>query len=276
MIRSGHRALVVSHHSDIVRQRVLGRPATALQSELYRRARVIIAATPRHIKYSKTLTRYADKCHVVHYPIEMGRFEGEHDGSDHLLPAHWAGLRFGLFVGRLVYYKGVEVLLNALALSPKLHCAIVGEGPLESGLKRLANQLGVQERMVFLGDVSAQQLVGLYKQAAFLVLPSVEPSEAFGMVQLEAMSSGRLVVSTDLRSGVPYVNQHRPTGLIVQPGNPAELAEAMLELVENEKLADEFGRAGQRRVKAEFDASPVVIRLMEVYEEMLRVATRQR
>jgi glycosyltransferase involved in cell wall biosynthesis len=266
--------IVVTHHSDIVRQRLLGGPATVAQSLLYRRAAALIAATPKHIEHSPVLRRFESTCRVIHFPIDAIPYADAPSTWDEQLPAAWQSEPLVLFVGRLVYYKGVDVLLEALRLTERARLAIVGVGPLAPQLVEQAARLGITERIKFLGAVPDSRLRSLYKCARFLVLPSVAPSEAFGMVQLESMAAGRPVISTDLKSGVPYVNQHGVTGLIVPPSNPQALAAAMKTLLENEPRALSLGQAAQRRVLAEFHVDKIVDAHVELYASVLRMTPR--
>lgn len=260
---------VVSHHSDIVKQRILGRPATAVQSLLYRRAAALIAATPKHIEHSSVLRGFESLCRVIHYPIDAVPYANASAAWDERLPTSWHAEPLLLFVGRLVYYKGVDVLLEAMRLTARGRLAIVGVGPLQAELEAQARALGISERVQFLGAVSGARLGSLYKQASFLVLPSVAPSEAFGMVQLEAMAAGKPVISTDLKSGVPYVNQHQVTGLIVPPANAPSLAAAMNRLIEDPGYARSLGDAAQRRVIAEFHVDRVIDAHLRLYAAAL-------
>ncbi|HET7541847.1 MAG TPA: glycosyltransferase [Polyangiaceae bacterium] len=262
--------IIVTHHSDIVRQRLLGRPATAAQVALYRRAAALVAATPRHIEHSPVLHRFKAKSRVIHFPIDAAPYVDAPSHWDEQLPRAWESEPLVLFVGRLVYYKGVDVLLEALRRTERARLAIVGVGPLARTLEEHAARIGVADRVVFLGAVSAERLRAMYKCARFLVLPSVAPSEAFGMVQLEAMAAGRPVISTDLKSGVPYVNQHGVTGLIVPPRDPQALAAAMSALLDDESRAQALGHAAQRRVLAEFDVDKVVDAHIALYAGLLR------
>ena len=266
--------IVVSHHSDIVRQRILGAPATIAQSLLYRRAAALVAATPKHIEHSPVLRGFASSCRVIHYPIDALPYANAPSAWDNQLPPAWQNEPLVLFVGRLVYYKGLDVLLDALRLTDRGRLGIVGVGPLETQLVAQAARLGITDRVQFLGALPDDRLRSLYKCARFLVLPSVAPSEAFGMVQLEAMAAGRPVISTDLKSGVPYVNQHGVTGLIVRPGDPRALAAAMKTLLDDEPYALSLGKAAERRVLAEFQVDKVVDAHVELYASLLRSAPR--
>jgi len=261
--------IIVTHHSDIVRQRLLGGAATTVQALLYHRAAALIAATPKHVEHSAVLRRFESKCRVIHFPIDASPYVDAPSLWDERLPPAWQSEPLVLFVGRLVYYKGVDVLLEALRLTERPRLAIVGVGPLASRLTQQAARLGITDRVRFLGEVPDDRLRSLYKCARFLVLPSVAPSEAFGMVQLEAMAAGRPVISTDLKSGVPYVNRHGETGLIVRPSDPPALAAAMTTLLDDQPRALSMGAAAQRRVLAEFHVDRVVDAHFELYASLL-------
>lgn len=262
--------VVVTHHSDIVRQRILGTPATAAHALLYRRAAALVAATPKHIEYSPVLRRFESLCRVIHFPIDALPYANAPACWDEQLPVEWQADPLVLFVGRLVYYKGVDVLLEALRLTDRARLAIVGVGPLHAALVARAQALGIASRVKFLGALPDARLRSLYKCARFLVLPSVAPSEAFGMVQLEAMAASRPVISTDLESGVPYVNQHGTTGLIVAPGDPQALAAAMKTLIDDPEYARVLGEAAERRVLAEFHVERVIDAHLELYAAAVR------
>jgi len=262
--------VVVTHHSDIVRQRILGRPATAAHALLYRRAAAVVAATPKHIEYSSVLNLFQNRCRVIHFPIDAEPYANAVARWDERLPQAWQAEPLVLFVGRLVYYKGLNVLLKAMSLTVRGRLAIVGVGPLQEQLENDARNLGLSDRVAFLGALSETRLRALYKCARFLALPSVAPSEAFGMVQLEAMAASRPVISTDLKSGVPYVNQHEKTGLVVPPQDAHALASAMKLLLDDEEYANRLGEYAYRRVLAEFHVDRVVDAHLRLYESTLR------
>ena len=137
-----------------------------------------------------------------------------------------------LFVGRLVPYKGLDVLLRALP-GLEAQTVIVGDGPLRGALETMVRELGIGDRVQLAGEVTDEERLAWLHACAALVLPSITRQEAFGMVQLEAMLCGRPVVSTDLPTGVPWVNVHGETGFVVRAGDAASLRGALDRLVED-------------------------------------------
>jgi rhamnosyl/mannosyltransferase len=145
----------------------------------------------------------------------------------------------------------------------------VGEGPLLESLTSRAARLGVQDKVTFAGEISNQALAPYYAAARVFVLPSIARSEAFGIVQLEAMACGVPVVNTRLASGVPEVSIDGETGSTVPPGDASALAGAIATLLDSPTLRVRYGAAGRTRVQAEFTIHVMGERIRHVYAEAL-------
>jgi glycosyltransferase involved in cell wall biosynthesis len=143
------------------------------------------------------------------------------------------------------------VLLDAMS-----HCqgslVIVGKGPLEGALRSRVAEKRLGERVLFAGHVADSDLPAFYQACDVFVLPSIERTEAFGVVQIEAMTAGRPVVSTNLRTGVPWVNQDGVSGLVVPPGDRTALGAALQQLLDDSALRARFGDGARRRAHALF------------------------
>ena len=172
-----------------------------------------------------------------------------------------------LFTGRMVAYKGVDVLLRALVQVDAM-AILSGEGPLRAEWQLLARELGLAERVVFPGEVSQLELRALYRAADVFVLPSVSSQEAFGFVQLEAMASGTPVISTRLPTGVPWVNQDERTGLTVPPGDVRALTAALNQLLGNPRMRAQMSSAAQARVASEFTRELMAERAASLFERL--------
>jgi len=259
--------VVAQFHSDVVRQRNLLRLYGPFLDAFYRRANSIIVPTPRHIEISAFVSKYREKCRVVPFGVPLSRFELD-ETSRRKVDRLRDGLPSVLCVGRLVSYKGVEFLIRALE-SVKARLWIIGTGPLEDSLKNLAREKGLAERIEFLGQVSDKDLVAYYHACDVFVLPSITNAEMFGVVQLEAMACRKPVISTNLPTGVPWVNQHGKTGYVVAPGSAVELADGIQLLLSDRELREEIGEAGRRRVEEHFTSTRMAEAMLQVYQEML-------
>jgi glycosyltransferase involved in cell wall biosynthesis len=263
----GHHVPIIAHfHSDIVRQKRLLKLYRPLLRKFYEKATYIIVPTPKHIEISDFARRHRNKCRLVPYGIPLERFDL--DESDRRKIAELDDLPAILFVGRLVSYKGVDVLIRAMqGIHARLW--IAGSGPLEQPLRQLAAREGVADRVRFLGEVSPKEIVAYYHACSVFVLPSVTNAEMFGIVQLEAMACRKPVISSNLATGVSWVNQHMKTGLLVPPGNIAELANAIQYLLANPGLREEMGEAGRQRVMQTFTSAKMAAGILDVYGEAL-------
>jgi len=264
--------VVAQFHSDVVRQRNLLKLYGPFLEAFYRRASCIVVPTPRHIEISRFVSKYREKCRVVPFGVPVSRFDLDETGrkkADELRD----GLSSVLCVGRLVSYKGVEFLIRALE-GIKVRLWIIGTGPLDGSLRNLAQEKGLSDRVEFLGHVSDQDLVAYYHACDVFVLPSVTNAEMFGVVQLEAMACRKPVISTNLPTGVSWVNQHGKTGYVVPPGNAEELAKGIRQLVGNPRLREEMGEAGRLRVEQHFTSTKMAESMLQLYHEMLNEPCR--
>jgi glycosyltransferase involved in cell wall biosynthesis len=267
-LMSGHKGpLVVTWHSDIVRQKVMARVLAPIHEALIRRAAVLIASSPNYVESSPVLARHRERCRVIPFGIMADGFRVR-DGATIAKIRQRYGRRILLTVGRMVYYKGFEYLVRAMK-DIRGHLLIVGDGPLRTELERLAVACGVSDRISFLGRVAQEEMVAYYHAADVFVLPSVARSEAFGVVQLEAMACGKPVVNTALATGVPYVSLDGVTGITVPPADEAALATAVSRLLDDPYLRAKFGVAAMRRVREEFNVELMGRRTFEVYREVL-------
>lgn len=266
LLLSGYKGrVVVAWHSDIVRQKRLLVLYKPLMHWLLRRADAIITATQAHIDSSPYLRQYREKCVVIPYGIDSADYENR----PHLQPLtgqrHDKSAKKILFTGRLVYYKGVDVLLDAFAkIKSNAELFLAGGGVLESELQAKARACGIADRVHFLGRRMTPELKDMFADCDLFVLPSVANSEAFGIVQLEAMVNGKPVINTALPTGVPLVSIDGETGLTVPPGDADALAAAIDKLLQDDALRLQYGKAARERVHAVFDLEHVMAQTRRV------------
>jgi rhamnosyl/mannosyltransferase len=260
--------LVVWLHSELVLDRWYYRLYRPFLRRALRRADRVVVSSPPLRERLALAEGLGERTVVIPYGIDTRRLRPTADTlarAETLRARHRGPLV--LFVGRLVAYKGVAVLLRALPPSAGT-LLVVGDGPLGPELRRTARALGLEDRVAFLGQVDERELAALLHACDVLALPSTGPNEAFGIVQLEAMACGKPVVSTDVPSGVPWVNKHRRTGLVVPPGNVGALRDALDTLLGDATLRRRLGEAGRRRVETEFTREALGARLIALYRTL--------
>jgi glycosyltransferase involved in cell wall biosynthesis len=263
VLASGYRGrLVVSWHSDVIRQHWLGKVYSPIQRILLKRCSAIVASSPNYIESSSELSRFKDRCHVIPYGIDSSKFQDSDPAAVHTIREKF-GPKIVLMVGRLVYYKGAEYAVRAMT-KIDANLLIIGDGPLKQVLQEQARALGVADRIFFLGKVDGS-ISPYYQASDVFILPSIARSEAFGIVQLEAMACGKPVVNTDLATGVPFVSIDGETGITIPPADPEALATAVNRLLHDSALRTAYGDAARRRVQNEFSLELMVRRMLEVY-----------
>lgn len=173
------------------------------------------------------------------------------------------------FVGRHARYKGLDVLVRALAQTPGVHTFIAGDGPYRAVAQGLASTLGVADRAHFLGEVAEPEKLRLFAASDVFVLPSTEITEAFGIAQLEAMAAGLPVIASDLPTGVTDVTVDGVSGLLCAPGDPASLSAAIRRLASDDRLRQKLAVGAQMHVRERFDEEVVLARSIDALEAAL-------
>ena len=269
--RGRARRLVVSYHSDIVRQKFMGWAYQPFLRRLLARADAISISNPSYMHYSPFVAAQTAKCVVIHHGQNLGRFESTAQSQSRARQIQSEyGEQIVLFVGKLRYYKGVENLVAAMReVNAGAQALIVGSGPMETEWKTLTHDMGLEHRVRFLGSVPDQDLPSYYQAAQLFVLPSTQPSETWGAVQIEAMASGLPCICTELGTGTSYVNQDGITGLVVPPREPHALAQAINRLLDNEKERATMGQAALARARGEFGHTEMIEHTLHLYERLL-------
>ena len=269
------RVTVLTYHSDVIRQQRILRVYRRLLHRILRRVHVLIATSDAYVRSSPILSAHRDRVRVIPLGIDLAPYRQIEAAQvqawrqQYTAPhPEWPVV---LFVGRLRYYKGVDVLLRAVVHLPQVWVWIAGRGPLEDTWRRLARSLGLEERVRFLGDVEEARLPALYAAADVFVLPATSRAEAWGVVLVEAMAAGLPVISTELGTGTSVVNRDGETGRVVPPGDVMALRAALKELLFDPERRRIMGARARARAFREFDIVRVADRVLALYHELLDV-----
>jgi len=266
--------LVVTHHSDIIKQKILKYALRPFQYFVYGKASSVLATSSQYIEGSKFLRTYKKNLDYLPLGLDCSRFSNPSGGALSFaaeLKQKYGGGPIWLSVGRVVYYKALHVAIEALTRVPGT-LILVGLGPLQPELKALAKELGVEDRVVWLGRVSDDQLVGAYHAATALWFPSNVRSEGFGLVQVEAMASGCPVINANIMcSGVPWVSRHEKEALTAPVNNSVAFAGAAQRLLDEAGLRDDLVAAGRKRA-AYFNNEAMAERSLEIYARVVSKA----
>ena len=263
---SGYKGRIILHwHSDILSQKVLLALYRPLQAWLIQRAERIVGTTPIYVRESPALQQVQDKVTYVPIGIQTVCFE-ENAASE--LRNSYKGKKIVVSLGRLIPYKGYATLIAASALLDESYQVLIGGmGPLRESLQAQIDSLGLHNRVKLLGYVPDEVLPTLYGACDVFVLSSVMKTEAFGIVQIEAMSCGRPIVATRIpESGVAWVNEDGVSGLNVEPGNPIELAYAIQRICEDREIWHRFANGARMRFDKMFTEQRMIDKMTDIYE----------
>jgi glycosyltransferase involved in cell wall biosynthesis len=256
--------LVASFHAPIVRQRFLEPAYGPVRERVLERCRAVFVSSAQ-MAAAPELAARTDAVRVLPYGVSPSLTSSTDLSRP---PDHTTPLQV-LFVGRLVYYKGLDVLLRAVArpTDRPVRLTIVGAGPLRPELESLVTTLGLEDQVELAGAVDDAQLLELYLTHDVFVMPSGSRAETFGMAMCEAMAAGLPAVSTSIGTGTDWVNLDGVTGLVVPPGDPVALAEALHTLAGAADLVTRLGQAARERALEEFSFEHHVDGLVAAYEE---------
>jgi rhamnosyl/mannosyltransferase len=265
-------AWVVSWHSDIVKQRVLGPVYRKLAPMFLRKPDAVIGATKTHMT-SAQIDIFADTAHrhVIPYGIDPAPFELTPSVSKSVaaLRARYAGCPIVFALGRHVYYKGFDVLIRAMARVPAV-LLLGGGGPLTPELTQLAERLSAEStgQVLFVGSIPEDELPVYYHACDIFCLPSVATTEAFGIVQTEAMLCGKPIVNTNLGTGVNEVAPQGVCALTVQPEDDEALAQALNLLIESPEYAQALGEVGRERALDHYNVERMAVDTLALYASL--------
>lgn len=265
---SGYKGKVVLHwHSDILKQRILLKLYRPLQDWLLRRADLIIGTSPVYLKESPFLKHVQDK--TICLPIGVSAIVPD-EAAVEKLGQRYGGKKIVFSLGRLVPYKGFTHLIDAARyLSNDYVVLIGGTGTLRKKLEKKIRRLGLENKVMLLGRIPKNELPAYFGASKVFCLPSVQKTEAFGIVQIEAMSCGKPVVATRIpHSGVAWVNQHGVSGLNVTPGNARELAQAIQHIADDDAVYEQYAVSARKRYHDIFTNERMIDNSLRIYDSL--------
>ncbi|MBF0100907.1 MAG: glycosyltransferase [Desulfobacterales bacterium] len=267
---------VIHWHSDVVsstidkRLQIAYRLYKPFEHYMVKKSKAIITTSSPYLEYSQSLSPWRNKCHVVSLGVDPKRFVLPNPELISWAEHMWQDNHFRvLTIGRLTYYKGHEILIKAASLLPTIQVIIVGTGDTYSKLKHLILQLGLQSRVILTGFLDESKMNALLSTCNCFCLPSVERTEAFGLVLLEAMAFSKPIVASKIPgTGIGWVVSHNETGLCIPPADPSALASALTYLSEYPEIAQKMGKSALLRFNQEFQIKTISQRIVQIYQSI--------
>ena len=233
---------------------------------LLKKADSVICTSPNYLGTSKPLLPYRNKCHVV--PLGISIPENTQEPS--ISTSHDDKTLRLICIGRLTYYKGHALLFEAIkqlkAQGKQIILDVVGEGELKVQLKAIVKRDGLNDCIRFHGGVSESEKYRLLNQADMLCLPSIERTEAFGVVLLEAAAIGKPALVSDVKgSGMSFVVQHQTSGLVVKSNSVESLYANLAWASEHTEQLKGFGQTAHIRFIEEFAINKASLKVNALY-----------
>ena len=268
--KESQKPLVVTHHCDLELKGLFGRTAVSLYQALLGKyplevADRVISTTESYATTSRSL--WDIDISVVPNAVDTNRFRPENQGDFIREKFAEPNEPLALYVGRLVPHKGIGILIRALNYTKNGKLLIVGDGPYLNWLKDLARKIGVEDRVVFAGPVSDYWLPAYYVATDVVVLPSTSRLEAFGIVGLEGMASGKPLILSDIPGVRDVISSEE--GFIVEPLDPEALAKALEKVWDYPEMAKQMGKRGRERVEKLFSWEKVAKDIEEIFAEIV-------
>lgn len=267
---SGYKGKVILHwHSDIVKQKKLLNFYMPLQNWLIRRADLIVGTSPVYMANSDHLVSVQQKC--TYLPIGIKPIIPDAE-SVKRIKRQYAGKKIVFSLGRLVHYKGYRYLVDAAkSLDDDYVVLIGGSGPLCDDLQKQIDEHHLGEKVKLLGRISDEDLSAYYGACDVYCLSSIMKTEAFAIVQIEAMSCEKPVVSCNIEgSGVPWVNKNGESGLVVEPENGKALADAIRKIITDSVLYQQLSQGARQRFTELFTEDKMIDKCLELYYKVLQ------
>lgn len=264
--------LMITHHADVFGRPILRRIVMPLYRQLARQAKGVVVNSLTNAYGSIDLPRNAGPFVEIPWGVDQRLFD-INDASRAEISAE-RRQRYGDspvigFVGRFVRYKGLSILIEALAHLEGVHALLIGNGPLRSQINEQVRAANLASRVHFLGDIDEAKKIRAMAMMDLLVLPSVDTTETFGLAQIEAQLMGLPVIASRLPTGVTDVTIDNVTGILVEPRNPIALADAISRLIDDRALSQRLGVAGHKYALERFTLDTFKKRFGELFEAVL-------
>ena len=264
--RPKYKKLYITYHGAIVGYDKYMRPFWGLYKHFYKIADKIHVLSPTIINSDPILSENKEKCEIIPFGINTNVKYNEEEVEN--IKEKYGNKKIILVIGRLVKFKGFQIVIEAMKEIDNAILLIIGDGPLKNDFEKYIEENNIKEKVVLLGAISDEKIKNNYIKACdIFILSSIRKSESFGIVQLEAMRLGKPIINTKLGTGVNYVSINGETGLTVEPKDSKELSRAINKLLQDDNLRENFGKSSKLRIDKVFNIDSIKAKYFNLYLE---------
>lgn len=273
--RPKYKKLTMTFCCDVVKQKYIMIIFNPIYEKFISLVDKIHVLAPNMIQSSKTLAKFKDKAEIIPNCISLNDYDVVDQSQVALLKEECKNKKILLFVGRLIYYKGISIIIEAMKqVSDDAVVFVVGTGDLEESLKQKVKEENLEKKVIFKGFVPDEDLKAYYHACDIFLFPSITKAEAYGISQLEAMACGKPVINTNLDTGVNFVSIGGETGITIEPENVYQLAEAINLLIKDEELRLKLSLNARKRIEELFSLEKIKDSYRKFYLETLNTTEK--
>ena len=262
--RPKYKKLYITYHAELCGYDKVMKYFWWLYKYFYKIADRIHILSPNVIYSDKILTPFKDKCYVLPFGVNT---QLENQEQQNKVKELYKDKKILLCSGRLVRFKGFQYAIEAMKDVENAVLLIMGDGNYREFLEEQIELNHLQNKVILLGEIADKSYKNeLFEACDIFLLPSIQRTESFAIVQLEAMRHAKPVINTNLGTGVNFVSINEQTGITIEPKNSDELAKAINDLLNNNQLCLEYGRNARERVKIRFDINKIQNEYTTLYE----------
>jgi glycosyltransferase involved in cell wall biosynthesis len=263
--------IIIHWHSNILKQKNTYLLVKYFEKWLLKRSNAILCTTPKYYLDNNILEPFKNKTSYIVIGLNKEELLFNKELYSKIKEIDVSNKKI-IYVGRFVYYKGLEYLIQAMSqVESDCKLYLIGLGPLEYKLRSLVADLNINDSVIFLGELNDEDKFAHIKSSKILILPSIYKTEAYGIVQIEAMAFGVPVISTKIQgSGVDWVNMDNISGLTVLPKDSAEIAKSIDKILIENELYDKLSMGATSRFNSMFTKQIMINELILKYKEFIK------
>ena len=262
-----YKKMIITYHGAIVGYDKYMKPFEGLYKYFYKKADLIHILSPAIIDSDEVLYKNKEKCIVIPFGIDLDNSTLKESLINGYNINEFSKEKTELLcMGRLVNWKGFNVAIDAINKIDNAILLIAGDGPCFDKYQQYINDNNLSEKVKLLGSVVKQNEKDyLFNSIDIFLLPTIQKSESFGIVQVEAMKYAKPVINTNLGTGVNYVSIDKETGITVEPENIEQLASAINKLISNDELRLQYGKNARKRIETLFNVEKIKEQYIGLY-----------